>query len=656
MALEQITFNLGALDDAANSGKNYVSGQVFEVFNIDDTYADIFADSAGTIPIDQSGIQNISNSDGECKFFIDKGFYNIKSGGKTRQLNANFSFEFETVSDAINARFISLLEGRRVFIVERGAYFQIVLTSSVNDLGPNVIVSLSNNSYSLLLADDVNPISLGGTYDGTFDLSPIIQWMVDNDYSVFLDLKETESIGMSYPVLIYGHAGLTVAAKSINTKIVPLSDMVFDSDRLDGLGLELQTEYNGKQCCFMIAEYDGENDRPNFAARDYEFKNLTLDSTGTAWENEISLVSTPHHSHTNYKYCRQIRSAYVVDPWLLSNDRSRHYHLEFHKLRAIKGLGCVNNEYLNSSATSYGTTWSFVDCSAENSRQGYQLYGCNYSKLDACSVDNNLKGTYALDIFDSQVEISAVGVENRLDRIAGDSGGGVFKIENSDVVINSLVAFSGDIDGNSSTGQPITDYDDGSGYVSESLMVVIDSKVTINRFQGSVPKEPGGDQWPLIVRGGSEVEISIGDYRSSNWWFNPNLVTVEDTSIVTFKRDDGTKVVLLGPDRDSFLEYQNVVATGADTKTFDGSASNSFNDYDRTNTARVALGALSLPDWTTLGLPDATKNPFGILEVKRSGSYIMQDFMYTQNRGRYQRMSLDSGSTWQAWEEIYAGV
>lgn len=151
MALEQITFNLGALDDAANSGKNYVAGQVFEVFNIDDTYADIFADSAGTIPIDQSGVQNISNSDGECKFFIDKGFYNIKSGGKTRQLNANFSFEFETVSDAINARFISLLEGRRVFISERGGDFLILLTSAVTPNAMDVIQSVANPLYSMEL-------------------------------------------------------------------------------------------------------------------------------------------------------------------------------------------------------------------------------------------------------------------------------------------------------------------------------------------------------------------------------------------------------------------------------------------------------------------------------------------------------------------------
>lgn len=153
MALEQITFNLGALEDSANSGKNYVSGQVFEVFNIDDTYADIFADSAGTIPIDQSGIQNISNSDGECKFFVDKGFYNIKSGGKTRQLNANFSFEFETVSDAVNARFISLLEGRRVYIEERETYFDVVLSSSFSGDGEGMdeLTSISNSLYGFKL-------------------------------------------------------------------------------------------------------------------------------------------------------------------------------------------------------------------------------------------------------------------------------------------------------------------------------------------------------------------------------------------------------------------------------------------------------------------------------------------------------------------------
>lgn len=182
MALEQITFNLGALDDAANSGKNYVSGQVFEVFNIDDTYADIFADSAGTIPIDQSGIQNISNSDGECKFFVDKGFYNIKSGGKARQLNANFNFEFETVSDAVNSRFISLLEGRRVFIVERGAYFKVVPSATITPNGIGEIISVSNSLFSFQIEDksDLYAHQLGFLSGDFADLQPIIDYCMTN--------------------------------------------------------------------------------------------------------------------------------------------------------------------------------------------------------------------------------------------------------------------------------------------------------------------------------------------------------------------------------------------------------------------------------------------------------------------------------------------
>lgn len=193
MALEQITFNLGALDDAANSGKNYVENQVFEVFNIDDTYADIFADSAGTIPIDQSGIQNISNSDGECKFFIDKGFYNIKSGGKARQLNANFSFEFDTVSDAVNSRFISLLEGRRVFIVERGAYFKVVLTSTITTNDYYKLQSLSIPAYSIAIDEKsfYNLEELGATPD----YDPDTQTGTDN--SPLIDLIRVDKLNIS---------------------------------------------------------------------------------------------------------------------------------------------------------------------------------------------------------------------------------------------------------------------------------------------------------------------------------------------------------------------------------------------------------------------------------------------------------------------------
>lgn len=84
MALQQMTFNIGALDDSLAGGKNYIAGQVYEVFNANETLATIFSDVAGTMPITQDGTNNVSNSDGEVEFYIDEGVYYFVTGGKRR--------------------------------------------------------------------------------------------------------------------------------------------------------------------------------------------------------------------------------------------------------------------------------------------------------------------------------------------------------------------------------------------------------------------------------------------------------------------------------------------------------------------------------------------------------------------------------------------
>jgi hypothetical protein len=77
MALEQITFNIGAFNDSDAGGNNYFTDTVFEVKNqSDDTFATIYADASGATQIPQNGIDNVSNSRGECNFYIDDGdFY-----------------------------------------------------------------------------------------------------------------------------------------------------------------------------------------------------------------------------------------------------------------------------------------------------------------------------------------------------------------------------------------------------------------------------------------------------------------------------------------------------------------------------------------------------------------------------------------------------
>lgn len=79
MALEQITFNIGAFNDGNAGGNNYYAGLTFEVKNqSDNTFASIFSDPDGSFPISQNGIDNISSSIGECNFYIGQGDFFIQ--------------------------------------------------------------------------------------------------------------------------------------------------------------------------------------------------------------------------------------------------------------------------------------------------------------------------------------------------------------------------------------------------------------------------------------------------------------------------------------------------------------------------------------------------------------------------------------------------
>ena len=83
MALDRIKFNIAAFSDDDAGGNNYYSGVIYEVFHSNNTLADIFSDAAGSSPINQDGISNKSNSDGESIFYIDNGSYYIKVNSKT---------------------------------------------------------------------------------------------------------------------------------------------------------------------------------------------------------------------------------------------------------------------------------------------------------------------------------------------------------------------------------------------------------------------------------------------------------------------------------------------------------------------------------------------------------------------------------------------
>lgn len=75
MALQSFTVSIGALSDASNNDKNYVSGEAIYVKTTSGTFAPIFRDFAGASEIAQDGLDNLTDNNGQFTFFIDAGDY-----------------------------------------------------------------------------------------------------------------------------------------------------------------------------------------------------------------------------------------------------------------------------------------------------------------------------------------------------------------------------------------------------------------------------------------------------------------------------------------------------------------------------------------------------------------------------------------------------
>lgn len=177
MALQQQFFYVGAFNDSLANGNNYVSGQVYQVFNTNDTLAPIFSDAAGTSPINQDGISNISNTDGGVEFYITSGNYYLKVGVKTIYFdtsninNLSQAYIFETVAD-YQASTIDFKTGKTIYLNDRGSSFKII--DGVLSANSYNIIANSNTgkSASLIFEKVLFPQHFGCIGDGVSDDSP----------------------------------------------------------------------------------------------------------------------------------------------------------------------------------------------------------------------------------------------------------------------------------------------------------------------------------------------------------------------------------------------------------------------------------------------------------------------------------------------------
>lgn len=101
MALQSFTITIGALTDSGNNGKNYVNNQPVYIKNTGGTLANIYRDLAGTSPILQDGVANITDSRGQFTFFIDAGEYNAEYNGQVTPITVVGSDYFNNRIDDV---------------------------------------------------------------------------------------------------------------------------------------------------------------------------------------------------------------------------------------------------------------------------------------------------------------------------------------------------------------------------------------------------------------------------------------------------------------------------------------------------------------------------------------------------------------------------
>ena len=172
MALEKIDFNIASFNDTDAGGNNYYVGEIYEAFNVNGTLANIFSDAAGSSAIVQDGIANISNSEGECAFYIDRGDYYLLVAGKRRDFtsglveselinNLSLTHVFDTVA-AMTASTIVFLVGKKLEVKDIIAEYVVTSGTAPNAGSHNLTTGL----YAQLQEQGKrNPLHYGVTND-----------------------------------------------------------------------------------------------------------------------------------------------------------------------------------------------------------------------------------------------------------------------------------------------------------------------------------------------------------------------------------------------------------------------------------------------------------------------------------------------------------
>lgn len=117
MPLQFKNIAVGNLQDDV-SGNNYAANKAVYILNLNNTLAQIFSDEAGTIPIVQDGVNNVTGSRGVFGFWVEAGDYFVQVGANKYRVSI-------TGADYFNNRIDETIDIIVDSVAGRGAYYVV---------------------------------------------------------------------------------------------------------------------------------------------------------------------------------------------------------------------------------------------------------------------------------------------------------------------------------------------------------------------------------------------------------------------------------------------------------------------------------------------------------------------------------------------------
>lgn len=666
MALEQITFNIGAFNDSDAGGNNYFTDTVFEVKNqSDNTFATIYADSSGTTQIPQNGIDNVSNSRGECNFYIDDGDFYLEVNSQQKNFNiGNFKTNFANIDEVKAYPKLSKLIGQSINTTEYhastsygGASYSVVSAGSVTPNGMDIIQGVADSGAAivLILESDMNITHFGFKKNTpSSDAGIYLQRVVDS--GAYTSLSHALPSGVVYwgtsvlshaiPLKILGKGGQ-------RTVIVPSSNCQFDTSRIPS-GVDLPLEY-ACNALIVITRYNGESNNSTSTQRDIEVGGFSFDASGTAYERQVGIIFAGGISHSGWHDIYHTAADYVYYAKNMSDGNSRHFYVTFKKCRGQDSNSQVDTDWTKAISTQQGSTWLFEDCAGGKYRKSpYNIKGVLYSNAINSSADNVYKGNYVWDMDNANINLTGCAVESRFE-FRGDTntGSGLIRAVDSDVVISGGNYLGGDSAGDG-TGN-ISDYDDGSGNVSDGLIVCESTGggSTITFINAQVNIRSGAsqsDRYPVVVKGSRAVARYMTTY---NLWQSSDLVCQDGAKGIVFDIDGN---IVIKDENGERVISQSSIST--DNELMIAESGDTRSDYDL---FALALSGSLLPgiyyrvnisllggDLTDVNWPTSAAG-FGVANFILTGTYGYIEVQ--QNNGdMWRATTANSGTTFSAWK------